>query len=178
MKRIRSRTSGAVLAITIATSILLSGCGPAPTPQPSPVPPTAVISPAQASQTAAATPRIYDFSACLSTCTGSNGLTTFPANTETIYISWKWVNIPPGAHYVRTWTHETKGVWKTYDCAWDQPSAGEKDIRFFDIAGGLASGVWTLTMTVNNQVILEQKLTIQGTNQHWDPSSPISGCFS
>lgn len=176
MNMIGMRIPGAILSLILAVSVFLAGCGPAAAT----IPPTGTVavSPLQATQTAEAAPQISDFAACPSTCTGANAQTTFPANTDTVYITWKYTNFPKGAHYVRTWTLAGKGVWKTYDCAWDRPESGQIDIKFFDLAGGLGSGDWTLKMTVNDQVVLEQHLTIQGTNNHWDPQPPISSCFS
>ena len=172
MKSTRRHLTRALFSVGITLSFLLAGCGPAETPSP----PTATLSPAQATQTAVAGPHVTSFAACLSTCSGSNAQTTFPAKTKTIFITWKYENFPAGAHYVRTWTHENYGVWKTYDCRWDRPKDGQISIKFFDVSG-LAAGVWTLKMTVDNQLVLDQKLTIEGTETYWAPMSPISSCF-
>ena len=48
--------------------------------------------------------RIYDFQACSEPCDGSNAEKIFPQKIERIYTTWKYENIPAGAHYVRTWS--------------------------------------------------------------------------
>ena len=170
MKRIAFRTTSTLIYGLIACSILLSGCGGAAPVQPG-------ETAAAQTNTPAAAPRIYDFTACVDPCGSGSNTTTFPANTDSINISWKYENIPQGAHYVRFWTHQQKGLWKTYDCAWDRPSSGQINLRFFDVTGGLAAGVWTVTMKVNDVVIFQKQLTIQGSNNHWVPANPVKACF-
>lgn len=120
--------------------------------------------------------RMYDFSACIDTCNGSNGQTTFPANMYTINISWKYSDIPSDAHYVRYWKHESKGLWMTYDCTWDRGTSGEIKTKLYD-NGGLAAGKWTVTMQVNGSVVLQKSITIQGSEDYWDPWSPLYQCI-
>ena len=184
MKYSSFKASARLICGVAITAILLAGCGgAAETTQPAAVSNTPTAQPATqggiSSQPASAgAPQIYDFSACVDVCNGSNGMTTFPAGTNTINITWKYKNIAQGVHYIRQWTHAQRGEWKTYDCAWDKPSSGTIAIRFFDTRGGLAAGVWTLTMKVNDVVLLQEKLTIEGNNSYWLPqTAPINACF-
>ena len=137
---------------------------------------TPTANPGKTAQPSSIAPRMYDFTACIEPCNGSNSLTTFPANTKTINISWSYENIPSGAHYVRKWTHETKGLWMTYDCSWDRSSTGKVSTKFYDNYG-LAAGTWTITMEVNGKIVLQKKLSIKGSVDTWLPLPPISRCF-
>lgn len=121
------------------------------------------------------TPAMFDFQVCADPCNGSNGARTFSPTTN-LYLSWKYENIPADAHFVRYWTHETKGLWMTYDCTWDRSSAGQVSTRFYD-NGGLAAGRWTVTMEVNDEIVLTEQLVIQGNEQYWDPWPPVYRCF-
>ncbi|MBX3037690.1 MAG: hypothetical protein KF758_12345 [Anaerolineales bacterium] len=140
--------------------------------------PTNTLLPTNTPLPTAIIPRIYDFSACTKQpCNKSNAITTFKAGTDTIYISWKYENISYGSHYIRYWTHERKGRWMTYECSWDRNSSGEINMKLFETGGPLASGKWTVTMVVNDEVILQESLTIVGNENFWAPVPPRYFCF-
>jgi len=171
MKNAGLRRSISILISFTILSVLLAGCDADPLSGGRPAGNTG-----QATQSPLDAPRVYDFTACTDPCNATIGSLTFAA-TNSINISWKYENFPQSAHYVRSWKHATLGVWKTYDCSWSLPPSGEINIKLFDLAGGLAAGKWTLTMTLNNQVLLQKELTIQGSDSHWAPQPPIYACF-
>ncbi|HUI88299.1 MAG TPA: toll/interleukin-1 receptor domain-containing protein [Anaerolineales bacterium] len=121
-------------------------------------------------------PRIFDFSACSDPCNGSNGITSFPSKVEIIHLAWQYANIPTGAHYVRNWSHEQKGSWVTYDCIWPGPSSGQVGLTLYD-TGGLASGNWVITITVNDTVLLKERIFIEGSYGYWNPAGTFHSCY-
>ncbi|MEW5938157.1 MAG: protein kinase, partial [Chloroflexota bacterium] len=141
---------------------------PTDTPGPTSVPPTSTATSVQ--------PRIFDFRACLGACDGANARTAFPERIVRIGIHWQYANIPAGAHYTRSWRHADFGVWVTYDCRWDQPSSGAANIFLWD-EDGLASGEWIVTMTVNEALLLEESIYIEGNYRFWDPAVNKNTCF-
>ena len=64
----------------------------------------------------------------------------------------------------------------TYDCTWDRGSSGEVSTKFYD-NGGLAAGTWTITMEVNDQVVLQENISIGGNENYWAPLAPLYQCF-
>ena len=123
-------------------------------------------------------PRIYDFAACLDPCTGSNALTTFPAKTRIIYLTWKYENIPQNALYVRDYAQESGGGWAswvTYDCVWTKPPSGNYDVNLYDYAG-LASGNWRITISVSGVILLQKTIFIQGHWKNWNPQGVFNSC--
>jgi len=77
-------------------------------------------------------------------------------------MTWQYENILYHAHVVRTWKiMDYNKDWVSYDCFWPGPSSGIIKKSFYD-EGGLASGTWEMTITVNDVVLLRQQLFIQG----------------
>ena len=187
----RQILSGAVGAIMLVTGVYMSTKlpesptatdtpapasatpSPATPPSPTPFPPTPI------SPTPVPAPRIYGFAACAEAegCDGSNPLTAFPPKTSDLYVAWKFENIPMGAHFVRTWAVlEKNQVWVKYDCIWSDPPSGSKIMSLYDV-NGLYSGTWEFTITVNDVVLLQERISIQGNQKHWAPAGTRYTCF-
>ncbi len=148
-----------------------------------PPPPTVTVSGvSEATLTASPPPqpRIYDFATCLTPCTGFNALTTFPAKTTIIYLTWKYENIPQNALYVRDYAQEKEGgggwlSWITYQCTWTKPPSGSYDVSLYD-GTGLASGNWRITISVNGVVLLQKSIFFQGHWKNWNPQGVFQSC--
>jgi hypothetical protein len=122
------------------------------------------------------TPRIYNFQACIDPCNGQNSSTVFDASVgiNEIYIQFDYENFDPGAQYTRSWTNRGD-EWIKYTCAWDGPSAGTEMFKLTE-PGGLANGVWEVTITVNDTVMIES-FELTGTWDFWEPvPNPINKC--
>ena len=138
-----------------------------PPPSPSSVP----------SPTPLSAPRFYDFAACLLPCDGSNSLTAFPAKTTIIHIAWKYENIPAGVHVVRSWeVVEKNAIWVTYDCTWTDPPTGNKTFSLYDVKG-LTSGTWQLMIFLNDALMMQERLFIQGNWNYWSPAGIRHTCY-
>ncbi len=120
-------------------------------------------------------PAVYDFSACAQPCNGSNATTIFAQGTKKIYTQWSYRNIPVGATYVRTWAMNGK-EWIRYSCIWPGPTDGKELINLTE-PNGLHSGVWEMTITINETVLLREKIQIQGELNYWDPVGTVNGCY-
>jgi hypothetical protein len=128
-----------------------------------------------ASQSLSLSPAMSGFNACLKLCTGYNSLRTFPEKTTKIYIQWHYENIPSNAHYVRIWTQASR-EWVRYDCLWPNPSSGEENITLTE-PDGLYSGEWTVTVYIDDKILLQENLTIQGNWKYWDPAGYFNSCY-
>ena len=120
-------------------------------------------------------PRIYKFSACKQLCDGTNDTRVFPARTEKIYAQWFYENIPVGAHYIRSWAMEGR-EWVRYDCVWSGPESGYNSVTLRE-PDGLHSGTWEVTIFVNDNILLQEQLTVKGDWDYWYPVGVIHSCF-
>ena len=136
---------------------------PTATPIPSPSP-TEIV------------PKAYGFQACESDCNGQNFAVMFPGGIKRIYVQFNYENIPPGSSYVRTWDLEGQ-EWIRYTCTWDGPSSGTEIVKLTE-PDGLRSGVWTMTVQVNDQIILQEQLTIAGNWRYWLPAGSRNTCHN
>ena len=121
-------------------------------------------------------PRIYNFSACKTPCDGSNATDTFPEFTSKIHLQWNYENIPVGAHYVRIWK-SNGDEWVRYDCTWPGPESGVDIVPALSEPSGLRSGIWEVTISVNDQVLLREQLFVEGNWSHFDPAGVINRCY-
>ena len=117
------------------------------------------------------------FKTCLSECLpdGSNNQATFPEKTDTIYFSFEYEDFPVKAPYTRTWTKDGT-LWAKYSCLWPGPEAGTEQITLTD-PNGLASGLWTVVVTVNGEEVLNETLLIEGDYSYWSPPGYFNGCY-
>lgn len=157
-----------------------------PDPTPTAIPltstlvPTATSTPTQIptlTPTARLDSIIYGFLVCVEPCLadGSNATRTFPGGITEIYAWWNYENIPVGAHYVRAWTMDGR-EWVRYDCIWPGPETGADEITLSE-PGGLHSGTWEVTITVNNSVLLREQLVVEGTWDYWFPAGTFNTCY-
>lgn len=147
---------------------------PIPTSQPTVTPdlPTIVV-PTNPPPTEAV-PNAYGFQACLSPCNGQNYVSTFPEAIQKIHFQYNYENIPAGASFTRTWSMGGQ-EWIRYICNWDGPPTGVEQLRFTEPMG-LYSGEWTVTVWVNNEIILQENITITGNWTYWDPAGVKYSC--
>lgn len=120
-------------------------------------------------------PAMVEFSACAQPCNGSNATAIFPEGTKKIYTQWKYRNIPVGAVYVRTWAVNGK-EWIKYSCKWPGPTNGQEVINLTE-PEGLRSGVWEMTISINETVVMREKIQLLGEWKYWDPVGTVNGCY-
>jgi len=121
-------------------------------------------------------PKAYGFQACESACNGQNFAVMFPGGIKRIYVQFNYENIPPGSSYIRTWDLEGQ-EWIRYTCKWDGPLSGTEIVKFTE-PDGLHSGVWTMTVRVNDKIILQEQLTIAGNWTYWFPAGTRNICHN
>lgn len=148
------------------------------------VPPTAAAALVPTTEANTATPgmSITNFQACLDPCTGSNAIDTFPEKTTRIYLQWSYQNIPAHATYKRTVTLGSR-VWATYTTNWDEcafPSTSSTapgiETHTFTEPDGIASGVWTISVEINGEVLLQKNLTVLGSWTYFAPAGTFVHC--
>lgn len=129
-----------------------------------------------ATQPPAPTRKMYGFTLCSNACNGSNAITSrlLPERTKKVHAQWQYENIPPGSDYTRTWSMEG-AEWVRYHCTWPGPESGTFTVTLSEPAG-LKSGVWQMTITVNGQVLLVEKIEVLGNWDHWDPAGSFEKC--
>ncbi|MBN2046162.1 MAG: hypothetical protein JW757_14155 [Anaerolineales bacterium] len=122
-------------------------------------------------------PTTSNFYTCLEECLddGSNHQVTFPERVEQIFFQFQFEDFPIKAPYVRKWTKDGQ-LWAQYTCLWPGPVSGLEEISLTE-PNGLASGIWTLEITVNGEKVLEQTLLIDGTYSYWSPPGYFNGCY-
>ena len=91
-------------------------------------------------------------------------------------MQFNYENIPPGSSYIRTWDLEGQ-EWIRYTCKWDGPLSGTEIVKFTE-PDGLHSGVWTMTVRVNDKIILQEQLTIAGNWTYWFPAGTRNICHN
>jgi hypothetical protein len=89
-------------------------------------------------------------------------------------MTWDYENVPSGADYVRTWRYEGQ-EWVTYRCSWPGPEAGTYAVVLRD-PDGLASGTWEVTVMVDDLVVLQEDIFVEGNWQEWEPVGTFSTC--
>jgi hypothetical protein len=121
-------------------------------------------------------PKIYNFSSCTKPCNGTNATYTFPERTKTIYFQWYYENIPINSKYVRIWSMNGS-EWVRYECNWPGPPSGLDDKVKLSNPSGLQSGTWELTILIDEQVVLHEKIVVEGTWNDWYPQGVIPNCY-
>ncbi len=122
-------------------------------------------------------PKADNFHTCIGECLadGSNSQDTFPSMLDTIYFTYDFEEFPVKAPYTRTWTKDGK-LWAQYNCLWPGPEAGTDMITLTEPAG-LASGEWTVVITVNGEEVLNEIITIEGSYNFWSPPLYFNACY-
>jgi hypothetical protein len=124
--------------------------------------------------TAASNIFIFSFQSCPTRCTGQNSQSDFPEGTKIIYLQWQYQNIPLNAHYVRT-TKLGDRTWANYDCFWPNSPSGIEEETLTE-PNGLASGDWILTIYVNDELLLNQTIHVEGNWTYFDPAGSFQTC--
>jgi len=120
-------------------------------------------------------PRVSNFEVCLDPCDGTNAMRIFPEKTNKLYVKWDFENIPFGSHYVRTWTMEGQ-EWVKSDCIWQGAESGTSSITLRE-PSGLHSGTWEMTIVVNDEILLQEQIVIQGDWDFWGTVGVRGTCF-
>jgi hypothetical protein len=121
--------------------------------------------------------RFYNFSACREKCLedASNASTSFSEKTKKVHLRWNYENVPEGGRYVRRWSMNGK-EWVRYECIWPGPVAGVDEITLTE-PDGLHSGLWEIEISINNQVLLQDSLFVEGNWTFWEPAGVFYTCY-
>jgi serine/threonine protein kinase len=122
-------------------------------------------------------PLVSDLFFCLEPCLadGSNAVTSAPAGINQIYLRWTYENFPVGADYVRRWTSNGE-EWVRYQCLWPGPASGVDEVPLTE-PDGLRSGVWEVTILLNDDIVVQEQLTITGNWTFWFPAGVFDTCY-
>ena len=115
------------------------------------------------------------FASCLQPCAadGSNQQDSFPEKTTQVYFRHTYENIPAGAEVTRRWSREG-WLWVVYHCTWDQGTSGVFETSLREPAG-LASGLWEYEVVINNHLVLQELIFIEGNYEYWIPAGFFEG---
>lgn len=134
---------------------------------------------ATATSTATAVPGavVEDLFFCLEPClpNGSNAVSVVSAGITQIYVRWSYENFPNGANYVRRWTNDGQ-EWVRYQCIWPGPSSGVDEVPLTEPAG-LRSGVWEVSILLDDVVVAQEQLTVTGNWTFWSPAGVFNSCY-
>jgi hypothetical protein len=132
---------------------------------------------ATATATATAGPVVSNLFFCLEPClpNGGNAVTVASAGITQIYVRWSYENFPVGANYVRRWTNNGE-EWVRYQCLWPGPSANVDEVPLTEPAG-LRSGVWEVSILLDDVVIAQEQLTVTGNWTFWTPAGVFNTCY-
>jgi hypothetical protein len=141
---------------------------------------TATRTPAATSTpTATATPGpvVNDFFFCLEPClpNGSNAVTVAPQGITQIFVRWTYENFPVGVNYVRRWTNDGE-EWVRYQCLWPGPTSGVDEVPLTE-PEGLRSGVWQVSILLDDEIVAQEQLTITGSWTFWFPAGVFNTCY-
>ena len=130
-----------------------------------------------ATATATPGPLVSNLFFCLEPClaNGTNSVTIAPQGIEQIYVRWAYENFPVGAEYVRRWTNNGQ-EWVRYQCLWPGPDSGVDNVPLTEPAG-LRSGVWEVSILLNDEVVAQEQLTITGGWTFWSPAGVFNTCY-
>jgi hypothetical protein len=94
-------------------------------------------------------------------------VTSFPARTTHIFLSWDYHGFYPGMPYTRIWRNRGE-EWVHYECIWQGPKAGRFNLTLWDV-DGLRSGNWMLDLAIEGQPAAQAQVEVRGSYQYWDP---------
>ncbi len=120
-------------------------------------------------------PRISKFTACKGPCNGNNSTRIFPEGTTIVYLEWDYENITFGLDYERSWTMDEEG-WVKYQCKWSGNDNGHDKVTLTE-PDGLHSGIWEMTIKVNQKIILREKIIVEGNVTFWTPVGTLHQCY-
>lgn len=119
---------------------------------------------------------IYSFASCLEPCLSdrTNVRSTFPEKTTKIHFQYGYNWIFPGDDYARVWKNRGE-EWVRYQCKWDGPDSGVFESTLSEPAG-LRSGEWTMEIYVNEILVVQKSITVEGSHDYWDKAGTINRC--
>jgi hypothetical protein len=132
--------------------------------------------PSPAAQMSAETvPSMSGFVSCLQPCAvdGSNQRTSFPEKTTEVFFRHTFENIPAGVEVTRRWARDGR-PWVVYRCTWDQGASGVFETSLREPAG-LASGLWEYEVVVDDHLVLQESIFIEGSYEYWAPAGFFEG---
>lgn len=122
-------------------------------------------------------PVVSDLFFCLEPCLadGSNAVAIAPQGITQIYVRWTYENFPVGADYVRRWSNNGE-EWVRYQCLWPGPTSGVDEVPLTEPAG-LRSGVWEISIFLDDEIVVQEQLTISGGWTFWSPAGVFDTCY-
>jgi hypothetical protein len=122
-------------------------------------------------------PRVSSFRRCTGPCTESAATAVDPlaGGSQRAYFTWDFADVPVGAEYTRSWRVLGKGEWVRYECTWPGPDSGTEQVALYE-PGGLYSGIWELTIEVDGQKLLRERVDVEGTWRFWEPAGVFDRC--
>lgn len=140
-----------------------------PTLSPTSVPPPAVNS--------STSPRVSNFYVCAQLCqeNGANSTHTFAGGSKIIYARYNFENFPVGAKYTRRWTMNGN-EWVRYNCAWQGPESGADTLKLTE-PDGLHSGIWEISITLNDVTVFRETITVDGNWNYWYAAGTFNSCY-
>ncbi|MFZ0545334.1 MAG: serine/threonine-protein kinase [Candidatus Promineifilaceae bacterium] len=122
-------------------------------------------------------PAVSDIYFCLEPCLadGSNAVTAAPPGITQIFVRWNYENFPVGGSYVRRWTNNGE-EWVRYQCIWPGPTSGIDEVPLSE-PEGLRSGIWEVSILLNDEVVAQQRLTVTGNWTFWFPAGVFNTCY-
>jgi hypothetical protein len=170
---------------TPTTEVIAAGNTETPTPRPENTatqPPESTVTrtpTATATLTATVTPGpvVSDLYFCLEPCLadGSNAVNVAPQGVSQIFVHWTYENFPVGAEYVRRWTNNGE-EWVRYQCLWPGPTSGVDDVPLTE-PEGLRSGEWEVSILLDDEVVVQEQLTVTGGWTFWFPAGVFNTCY-
>ncbi len=123
-------------------------------------------------------PRTSNFMACLTACEGDRdrNIKTFPSDIQKIYLEWDYENFPKGSRYIREW-NVNGSLWARYDCTWNGSMNGTETRVTLTDPAGLDSGLWTLSIIVDDKVAMLQSFEVSGNRHNGDPPVYFDSCY-
>jgi hypothetical protein len=122
-------------------------------------------------------PVVSDLYFCLEPCLadGSNAVNVAPQGVSQIFVHWTYENFPVGAEYVRRWTNNGE-EWVRYQCLWPGPTSGVDDVPLTE-PEGLRSGEWEVSILLDDEVVVQEQLTVTGGWTFWFPAGVFNTCY-
>lgn len=122
--------------------------------------------------------QVYGFMACLEPCNSNpaNARRSFPAGVKKIHLEWQFAGIPTDARYTRSWILQGMGEWVRYQCTWPGPTTGMDAVTLSE-PGGLHSGVWEVSITVNEEVLMREQLVVEEEWDYWFWAGIFDSCY-
>jgi hypothetical protein len=119
-------------------------------------------------------PTTFNFKTCPQPCSSSGPAYSFPGGIQKIYVEWEYSNFTRGAGYVRSWSMDGQ-EWIRYECDWPGPESGTEQIELKE-PGGLHSGTWEVSVSLDDVIVLQEEVLVEGNWDYWVPAGTIPRC--